>query len=60
MPPATRKRKFSDEGEGSTDVNEGTKKYYAVRKGKRSGVFTNWKDCQEQITGFRGAMCEFF
>jgi hypothetical protein len=54
MPPATRKRKFSD-GEEVGEV----KKYYAVRKGFRPGVFTNWEDCQEQTTGFKGAMCEF-
>ncbi|KAI9651149.1 hypothetical protein NHQ30_001186 [Ciborinia camelliae] len=58
MPPATRKRKFSDEGEGQD--KGGTSKYYAVRKGFKTGVFTNWKDCQEQITGFGGAMYKSF
>lgn len=35
-------------------------KYYAVRKGKKTGVFTNWDDCREQITGFAGAMYKSF
>lgn len=58
MPQATKKRKFSDEGEG-TDKG-GSQKYYAVRKGRKTGVFTNWKDCEEQIMGFAGSMRECF
>ncbi|KAG4030002.1 hypothetical protein MFRU_013g00260 [Monilinia fructicola] len=58
MPQATKKRKFSDEGEG-TDKG-GSQKYYAVRKGRKTGVFTNWKDCEEQIMGFAGSMHKSF
>ena len=38
-------------------VGEGVQKYYAVRFGKTPGVYRSWSDCQEQITGFRGAIC---
>lgn len=58
MPPATRKRKFGDDGVEGKEKG-GVTKYYAVRKGFKAGVFTNWKDCQEQTTGFAGAMCKF-
>ncbi|KAI1323028.1 hypothetical protein F5Y16DRAFT_415343 [Xylariaceae sp. FL0255] len=29
--------------------------YYAVHKGRKSGVYTCWDDCQEQVHAFRGA-----
>ncbi|KAB8292302.1 hypothetical protein EYC80_008044 [Monilinia laxa] len=58
MPQATRKRKFSDAGEGAD--KGGSQKYYAVRKGHKTGVFTSWKDCEEQITGFAGSMHKSF
>ncbi|KAJ8061797.1 hypothetical protein OCU04_009591 [Sclerotinia nivalis] len=63
MPPATRKRKFNGEGEGEGNDKGGAggaQKYYAVRKGKETGVFTNWDDCREQITGFAGALYKSF
>ena len=31
------------------------KKFYAVRKGRKTGVFATWALCQEQIKGFSGA-----
>ncbi|KAM3077409.1 hypothetical protein ACMFMG_006754 [Clarireedia jacksonii] len=55
MPAITRKRKYS----GDEDASQATK-YYAVRKGFRTGVFTTWKDCQDQTTGFKGAMYKSF
>ncbi|KAM0162281.1 hypothetical protein ACHAQE_001804 [Botrytis cinerea] len=63
MPPATRKRKFSEDKEGEGKDKGGSssaQKYYAVRKGKETGVFTDWEDCKEQITGFGGAMYKSF
>ncbi|ESZ95707.1 hypothetical protein SBOR_3927 [Sclerotinia borealis F-4128] len=67
MPPATRKRKFGDEVPGGGEKGKeekgginGAQKYYAVRKGFKTGVFTNWDDCKEQITGFAGAMYKSF
>lgn len=31
------------------------KKYYAVKKGKTTGVFDNWNDCKASVDGFPGA-----
>lgn len=31
------------------------KKYYAVRKGKKTGIFNSWEECKEQIMGFSNA-----
>ncbi len=36
------------------------KKYYAVRRGRRTGLFTDWADCQAQIDGFPGAVFKGF
>jgi ribonuclease HI len=37
-----------------------SKKYYAVLKGRKTGIFTSWKDCEEQIKGFSGALYKSF
>lgn len=29
--------------------------YYAVKKGRETGIFKSWAECQKQITGFSGA-----
>jgi ribonuclease HI len=50
MSAAFKKRKLGD------DVT----KYYAVRAGKTPGVYMTWKECQEQITGFKGAQYKSF
>lgn len=31
------------------------KKFYAVRKGKKTGVFSSWNDCKSSVDGFPGA-----
>ena len=31
------------------------KKYYVVWKGRKTGIFDNWNDCNQQINGFKGA-----
>lgn len=36
------------------------KKYYAVRKGVRTGIFTTWKECEEQVKGYSGAEYKSF
>lgn len=36
----------------------GEMKYYAVRKGYSPGIYTTWKECLGQVTGFKGATCE--
>ena len=32
----------------------GKQKYYAVRCGRRVGIFDNWAECQKQISGYPG------
>ena len=36
------------------------KKYYAVRQGRKTGVFLTWAECQKQVTGFSGAEFKSF
>ncbi|MGP2526464.1 ribonuclease HI [Acidaminococcus sp. LBK-2] len=36
------------------------KKSYAVRKGRKIGLFGTWAECQEQVTGFPGARFKGF
>ena len=35
-------------------------KYYAVAKGRSTGIFDNWEECQESIKGFSGATYKSF
>lgn len=35
-------------------------KYYAVRNGRRTGIFESWGECQKQVTGFSGAEFKSF
>lgn len=35
-------------------------KYYAVRKGYNPGIYTTWKECLGQVTGFKGAIFKSF
>lgn len=35
-------------------------KFYVVWKGRKPGVFDNWKDCQKQIEGFQNAVYKSF
>ncbi|KAK3316883.1 ribonuclease H-like domain-containing protein [Apodospora peruviana] len=35
-------------------------KYYAVRAGYKPGVYMDWKLCQQQISGFKGAQFKSF
>ncbi len=37
-----------------------TKKYYVVWNGKKTGVFTSWESCKEQIQGFDNAQYKSF
>ena len=34
--------------------------YYAVRKGKTTGLFTTWAECQKSVSGFAGASFKGF
>ena len=35
-------------------------KYYVVWKGRKTGVFTTWRDCERQVKGFVGAQFKAF
>lgn len=35
-------------------------KYYAVQRGRSTGVFFSWAECQKQVTGFPGAVFKSF
>lgn len=32
-------------------------KYYAVREGRKPGVYHTWEECLSQIKGHKGALC---
>lgn len=34
--------------------------YYAVQRGRNTGVYSNWDDCKAQVDGFRGARFKRF
>ena len=36
------------------------KKFYAVKVGKITGIFNSWKECEDQVVGFKGAMYKSF
>lgn len=36
------------------------KKFYAVRKGKKVGIYETWNECKEQVSGFSGAEYKSF
>ncbi len=36
------------------------KKYYAVRRGRKTGLFATWDDCRAQTDGFPGAVFKSF
>lgn len=35
-------------------------KYYAVKKGRNPGIYRSWAECEEQVSGFRGARFKGF
>ncbi len=35
-------------------------KYYAVKKGKKIGIFTTWDECKQYVSGFSGAEYKSF
>lgn len=35
-------------------------KYYAVKKGRNTGVFLTWAECEQQVKGFKGAVYKSF
>ena len=37
-----------------------TRKYYAVKKGRQTGIYTSWPECQKMVSGFPGAVYRSF
>lgn len=35
-------------------------KYYAVKKGRKPGIYLTWDDCKKQVNGFSGAIYKSF
>lgn len=35
-------------------------KFYAVKVGRESGIFTTWDDCKKQVIGYKGAVYKSF
>ncbi len=35
-------------------------KYYAVKKGRQTGIFLTWEECEMQVKGFKGALYKSF
>lgn len=35
-------------------------KFYAIKKGKETGIYNTWKECQERVNGFSGAQYKSF
>jgi len=51
-------RTMSSTGSRKRKLEDDATKYYAVKAGHTTGVFESWADCQESITGFKGAVCK--
>ena len=35
-------------------------KYYAIKVGRKTGIFTDWDECQSLVKGFKGALYKSF
>ncbi|KAK8200000.1 RNase H domain-containing protein [Phyllosticta capitalensis] len=50
----------------TSNASSGTKrkragpKFYAVKNGRKPGVYSNWNDCQAQVSGFKNAIHQSF
>ena len=38
----------------------GMSKFYAVKKGRETGIFLTWEECEKQVKGFKGALFKSF
>ena len=36
------------------------KKFYAVKQGRKTGIFLTWDDCKKQVMGYPGAIYKSF
>lgn len=34
--------------------------YYAVKKGRTPGIYMSWKECEQQVSGYPGAIHKKF
>ncbi len=49
-------RKFEEEQKsGKAAWGNMAKKIYAVKNGRKTGIFTSWDDCKSQVAGYPGA-----
>jgi len=67
MPSTTKTSSIiSDSGISTTTINDNSsnknkkKKYYAVYKGRTTGIFDNWIKAQKQVNGYEGSAHESF
>lgn len=35
-------------------------KFYAVKKGRQTGIFLTWEECEQQVKGYKGAVYKSF
>ena len=35
-------------------------KFYAVKEGKKPGIYMSWDECKEQVNGYSGAVYKSF
>ena len=57
-----RKRQGSDKEERKEEAGRGmaAKKYYAVKRGKATGIFRTWEECRACVEGYPGAVYKGF
>lgn len=57
-----RKRQGSDKEERKEEAGRGmaAKKYYAVKRGKATGIFRTWEECRASVEGYPGAVYKGF
>ncbi len=36
------------------------KKFYAVKKGRQTGIFETWEECKKNTTGYKNALFKSF
>lgn len=36
------------------------KKYYAVRQGRKTGIYQTWGECKEQVQGYKNSIFKSF
>ncbi|QPC75944.1 hypothetical protein HYE68_006696 [Fusarium pseudograminearum] len=47
-------------GGGAPKKRKGPKNCYGVRAGRKPGIYDTWAECEEQVTGFPGAVFQGF